>query len=84
MVGDGAFSHKIRYVTNCEGDCRNMEGHPNCINGSRVRAILLNGWILPIDGASAVEGMLSTGPTPSNLNINLIFNFFLICQIKNI
>ena len=24
-------------------------------------AILLNGWILPINGASAVEGLLSTG-----------------------
>ena len=28
--------------------------------------ILLNGWILPIGGASAVEGLLSTGPTPSS------------------
>ena len=30
-------------------------------------AILLNGWILPIGGASAVEGLLLTGPTPSSL-----------------
>ena len=31
----------------------NPEGHPNHINGSKVTAILLNGWILPIDGASS-------------------------------
>ena len=28
--------------------------------------ILLNGWIFPIGEASAVEGLLSTGPTPSS------------------
>ena len=44
----------------------NLEGHPNCNTGSRVMAILLNGWILPVGGASAVEGLLSTGPTPSS------------------
>ena len=45
MVGDGAFSHKIHYVT-----ILNLEGHPNCITGLKVMAISLNGWILPIDG----------------------------------
>ena len=44
MVGDGAFSHKIDYA----------EGHLNRITGSRVTAVLLNGCILPIVGASAV------------------------------
>ena len=44
-----------------------LEGHQNPITGSRVTAILLNGWILLIGGASAVEGLLSTGPTPSSL-----------------
>ena len=44
----------------------NLEGHLNCITGSRVTAIFLNGWILPIGGASAVEGLLSTGPTLSS------------------
>ena len=39
----------------------NIEGHPNCITGSRVNAIFLNGWILPIDGVSLVEGLQSTG-----------------------
>ena len=37
------------------------EGHQNPINGSKVRAILLKGWILLISGASAVEGLQSTG-----------------------
>ena len=39
----------------------NPEGHQNPINGSEVMAILLKGQILPIDEASAVEGMRSTG-----------------------
>ena len=53
-VGDGAFSHKI--------------GHLNRITGLRITAILLNGWILPIGVASAVEGLLSTGPSPSSFS----------------
>ena len=32
-------------------------------------AILLKGWVLSIGGASAVEGLLSTGPTPSSFDI---------------
>ena len=27
----------------------NLEGHQNCITGSRVTTILLNGWIFPIE-----------------------------------
>ena len=30
------------------------------MNGSKVTVILLKGWILPIGGASAVEGLRST------------------------
>ena len=37
-------------------------------------AILLNGGTLPISGVSAVEGLLSTGPTPSSLNHTI--NYF--------
>ena len=37
------------------------EGHQNCISGSKVTAILLMEWILPIGAASAVEGLRSTG-----------------------
>ena len=60
MVGDGAFSHKID-VFNLFLKILNLEGHPNRITGSEVTAILLNRWILPIGGASAVEGLRSTG-----------------------
>ena len=56
MVEDGAFSHKIDYITIFQKNL-NLEGHPNCITGSKVTAILLNGWILPIGGASAVKGL---------------------------
>ena len=35
----------------------NLEGHPNRITGSKGAAILMNRWILPFDGASAVKGL---------------------------
>ena len=38
----------------------NSKGHQNRIRSSKVTAILLKGWILPIGGASAVEGLRST------------------------
>ena len=41
----------------------NPKGHVNQINGSKGTAILLKMWILPIGGASAVEGLRSTGLT---------------------
>ena len=59
IVGYGAFSH---YVTIFK-EIINLGGNLNRITGSRVTAILLNGWIMPIGGASEVEGLLSTGPT---------------------
>ena len=49
MVGYGAFSHKIDYVTIFK-EILNPEGHPNHA-GSKVTAILLNGCILTIGGA---------------------------------
>ena len=60
MVEDGAFSHKVDNFYNC-WEILNVEGHPNRITGSRVMVILLNRWILPIGGASAVESLRSTG-----------------------
>ena len=56
MLKDGAFSHKIYYVTIFK-EIFNIEGHPNCITSSKVTVIWLNGWILPIGGASAVKGL---------------------------
>ena len=61
MVGDVAFSHEIHYVA-----ILNLEMHLTHITGSRVTAVLLNGLILPIGEASAVEGLVSMGPTPSS------------------
>ena len=34
-----------------------LEGHQNCITGSKVTAILLNWWIFSIGGASAVKSL---------------------------
>ena len=39
----------------------NPKDHQNPINGSKVTANLLKGWISPLGGASAVEGLPSTG-----------------------
>ena len=60
MVKDGAFSHKIDYGTFFP-EILNLEGHPNCNTGSRETVILLQGSILAIGGASAVEGLHLTG-----------------------
>ena len=54
MVEDGAFSHKIDYVTFFQ-EILNLEGHPNCITGSRVTVILLNGWIFPVGQSGEVS-----------------------------
>ena len=39
----------------------NPKGYQNRISGSKVTAILLKGRVLPIGGASAVEGLRSMG-----------------------
>ena len=51
-VADGAFSHKTDYVTILK-EILNPEGHLNRITVSKVMSIFLNGWILPIGGASS-------------------------------
>ena len=51
-----AFSHNIDYVPHLK-EILNLEGHPNRITGSKVPALLLNVWILPIGGASVVKGL---------------------------
>ena len=56
MVDNGDFSHKIDYTT-ISWEIQNLEGHQNCITGSKVTAILLNVCILPIGGASALRGL---------------------------
>ena len=56
MIEEGAFSHKINYVTIFK-EIPNLKGHVYCITGSTVTVILLNGWILLICGALAVKGL---------------------------
>ena len=56
MVEDGDFSHKIDYVAILQ-EILNPEGPQNRITGSKVMAFLLNGWILPMVGASAGKGL---------------------------
>ena len=59
-VEDGAFSQKRDNVTTFF-EILNRKRYPYRITGSRVTAFLLNRWILPIVGASAVEGLQSMG-----------------------
>ena len=60
MDEDGAFSLKIDYGKHNK-EILNLEGHQDCITGSQVTAPLINGWILPIGGALAIEGLQSMG-----------------------
>ena len=57
MVRDSTSSYKIDDVIVIK-NFLNSEGHQNPISGSKVTAILLKGWILPIGGASSGEGLL--------------------------
>ena len=57
MVEDGAFSLKIDHIKKKLGDSKLL---PNYITGSKVTAFLLKVWILPVGGASAVDGLQST------------------------
>ena len=47
MVKNGAFSYKTDYITFFLENL-NLKRHQNRITGSRVVAILLNGWIFSI------------------------------------
>ena len=51
-VRDSSSSYKIDYVIVIK-TFLNPEGHQNPISGSKVTAILVKGWILPIGGASS-------------------------------
>ena len=45
MVQNGASSHKTNYIE-IFSEILNLEGHQNLCIGSKVTAILMNGWIL--------------------------------------
>ena len=58
MVRDKSSSDRIDYVIVIK-NFLNSEGHQNPISSSKVMAILLKGWILPISGVSAGGGSAS-------------------------
>ena len=47
MVGNGALSYKIVYITIFK-EILNLEGHQNHTTSSKVMAILLSAWNFPI------------------------------------
>ena len=59
-VTESSSSYKIDSVKVIKTSL-NPGGLQNCISGSKVTSILLKGWILPIGGASSLEGLRSTG-----------------------
>ena len=67
MVRDSTSSYKIDYVIVMK-TYLNSEGHQNPISGAKVTAIL------PIGGASAVEGLRSTGLPRLVFYIHIIKN----------
>ena len=79
MVEDGAFSHKIDYFTICE-EILNLKGHPKHITSSKVMAIFLNGWILPIGGASEVMGLRLQ---PAQQACFDMFHYIRECELAN-
>ena len=80
MVGDGAFSHNIGYVESFK-EILNLKGHPDCIAGSKGIAILLNGWILPIGGASLERVCAESIPASLVVNSCLLLNQLLVLFI---
>ena len=55
-VRDRSSSYKIDFIIVIK-NFLNAAGHQNRISGLKITAILLKGWILPIGGASAGEGL---------------------------
>ena len=51
-VKNGASNYKTDYIDNVS-EFLNPEGHQNRRIGSKVTAILLNGWILPSGGVAS-------------------------------
>ena len=68
MVEDGAFSHKIDFVTIFE-EILNPEGPLNRITGSKVTVILLNRWIFPVGEVSLGRVCAQPAKHASYLNL---------------
>ena len=76
MDEDGAFSQKRDYVTIFK-EILNLKGPPNRNTDSKVTLILLNGWFLPIGGASAVKRLRLQPAQQACFYMN---NHIFICQ----
>ena len=57
MVKDSSSRYKKDYVTQILRYL-NPEGHQNCIIVSKVVAIELSVWILPVGGVASVKGCM--------------------------
>ena len=68
MVKNSATSHITNYIDIFTGNL-NLEGHLYCCIGSKVTAILLNGWILPTGGV--VSGRVCPAACAAGLFLNI-------------
>ena len=66
-----ASNHKINYVTQVQ-EIINFKGNLNCIIGSKVTVILLEGWILHVGGI-ALERVCFYNTDFKEYNIYIIF-----------
>ena len=55
-------------------DFLNPEGHQNPISGSKVTAILLKGWILPLGGASSGGGSAPAAGAAGLFKVEVIWD----------
>ena len=69
-VEDNSSSYAIDYII-MKKNFLNPEGHRNCIIGSKVMAVWLNGWIFPIGGVAS--GWVCACSLSSRLLFHLIW-----------
>ena len=74
MITNGASSPNTNYI-DIFPEILNLEGHQNCCIGSKVMAILLNGWILTTGGVGSVR--VCACSLRSRLALLGLLNFFL-------
>ena len=70
-VKKGASSHKTNYIEHIS-EILNLEGHLNCCIGSKVSAILMNGWILITGGVAS--GRVYNADCAAGLLFSSVFN----------
>ena len=74
MVGDSFSSYKIDYVTKI-WDILHLKGQKNCITSSKVMAVYLKEWILPVSGVALIKG-LRVACVAGSFSINHPFDFY--------